>query len=177
MFPVFAPLHTLPLQRKQECPSFILGYKNKGVPKTAIVWENQRDRISKAPQFSKARDGYSRSQLCVQGCVSRRGERAVVETALLVNCSELGHLVAFVLVSTSGLLQSFCKACPHKPFLALRSSEKKRELRLVDFGHRRVTRDPAAVSPRLPSLQHTGTRRKGWLWGAGSHDLNLQGRT
>lgn len=45
MVPVFAPLHTLPLQRKQKCPSFTPGYKNKGVPKTAIVWENQRDRI------------------------------------------------------------------------------------------------------------------------------------
>lgn len=57
----------------------------------------------------------------------------MVEADLLVKCSELRHLVALVLVPTSGLLQSFCEACPHKPFLALRSRAKKRELLLVEF--------------------------------------------
>lgn len=64
MVPVFAPLHTLPLQRKQKCPSFTPGYKNKGVPKTAIVWENQRDRIVEHLNSLRPRMG-ARDHSCV----------------------------------------------------------------------------------------------------------------
>lgn len=37
------------------------------------------------------------------------------------------------------------------------------------------TRSGHSLSPKLPSPQRTGTLRKGWLWGASSRELHVQG--
>lgn len=104
------PLYTpCPCRENKNVLLSPLATRIKGSPRQLL---SGRIREIGAPQFSEAQDGCSRSQLCVQGRVNRRQERTGVETDLLVKCSELGHLAALVLVPTSGLLQSFCKACP-----------------------------------------------------------------
>lgn len=84
----------------------------KGFPRELLSRRIQRDG------GVKAGDERSGSLLCIQGRVSRRGERTVGEADLFVRCSDLGPLVALVPVG-EGAFQSSCQASLLFPGLPL----------------------------------------------------------